>query len=55
MNQRESIIRGKHVTGHRLECDDKDGTAFVGARGRFLDVNMGPPPDGDPPLRRWGW
>ncbi|MCP5365343.1 MAG: DJ-1/PfpI family protein [Hyphomicrobiales bacterium] len=44
MNQRESIIRGKHVTGHCLEYDYKDGTAFVEARGRFLNFNMGPPP-----------
>lgn len=44
MNERESIIRGKHVTGHCLEYDYKDGTGFVEARGRFLDFNMGPPP-----------
>jgi putative intracellular protease/amidase len=44
MNLRESIIRGKHVTGHCLEYDYKDGTAFVEARGRFLNFNMGPPP-----------
>jgi putative intracellular protease/amidase len=44
MNERESIIRGKHVTGHCLEYDYKDGTAFVRARGEFLDFNMGPPP-----------
>jgi putative intracellular protease/amidase len=36
---RKSIIRGKHVTGHPLEYDYKDGTGFVG-----VDFNMGPPP-----------
>jgi putative intracellular protease/amidase len=36
---RKSIIAGKHVTGHPLEYDYKDGTGFVGA-----DINMGPPP-----------
>ena len=36
---RKSIIRGKHVTGHPLEYDYKDGTGFVGS-----DLNMGPPP-----------
>lgn len=44
MNLRQSIIRGKHVTGHCLEYDYQDGTAFVRARGEFLDFNMGPPP-----------
>jgi putative intracellular protease/amidase len=44
MNLRESIIWGKHVTGHCLEYDYKDGTAFVQSRGTFLDFNMGPPP-----------
>ncbi|MCB2261591.1 MAG: DJ-1/PfpI family protein [Candidatus Thiosymbion ectosymbiont of Robbea hypermnestra] len=44
MNLRQSIIRGKHVTGHCLEYDYKDGTAFVESRGNFLDFNMGPPP-----------
>jgi putative intracellular protease/amidase len=44
MNLRESIIRGKHVTGHCLEYDYQDGTSFVRARGTFLDFNMGPPP-----------
>ena len=44
MNERRSIIWGKHVTGHCLEYDYKDGTAFVSARGQFLDFNMGPPP-----------
>ncbi|UCH26546.1 MAG: type 1 glutamine amidotransferase domain-containing protein [Trueperaceae bacterium] len=36
---RKSIIWGKHVTGHPLEYDYKDGTGFVGT-----DFNMGPPP-----------
>ncbi|WP_371785574.1 type 1 glutamine amidotransferase domain-containing protein [Streptosporangium subroseum] len=36
---RSSIIRGKHVTGHCKEYDYKDGTGFVG-----VDFNMGPPP-----------
>ncbi|MEU7751298.1 type 1 glutamine amidotransferase domain-containing protein [Micromonospora sp. NPDC049101] len=36
---RESIIWGKHVTGHCKEYDYKDGTGFVG-----VDFNMGPPP-----------
>jgi putative intracellular protease/amidase len=36
---RTSIIRGKHVTGHCKEYDYKDGTGFVG-----VDFNMGPPP-----------
>lgn len=44
MNLRRSIIWGKHVTGHCLEYDYKDGTGFVEARGRFLNFNMGPPP-----------
>ncbi|MEU3252065.1 type 1 glutamine amidotransferase domain-containing protein [Streptomyces sp. NPDC006997] len=37
--ERESIIRGKHVTGHCIEYDYLDGTGFVGT-----DFNMGPPP-----------
>jgi len=36
---RKSIISGKHVTGHCLEYDYKDGTGFMG-----VDFNMGPPP-----------
>ncbi|MFD9004739.1 type 1 glutamine amidotransferase domain-containing protein [Streptomyces sp. NPDC059582] len=36
---RQSIIRGKHVTGHCIEYDYLDGTGFVGT-----DFNMGPPP-----------
>jgi putative intracellular protease/amidase len=44
MNLRESIIRGKHVTGHCFEYDYQDGTGFVRARNEPLDFNMGPPP-----------
>lgn len=36
---RTSIIWGKHVTGHALEYDYKDGTGFLNT-----DLNMGPPP-----------
>jgi putative intracellular protease/amidase len=36
---RASILRGKHVTGHCKEYDYKDGTGFLG-----VDFNMGPPP-----------
>jgi putative intracellular protease/amidase len=36
---RKSIIQGKHVTGHAMEYDYKDGTGFLNA-----DINMGPPP-----------
>lgn len=38
-NERTSIIRGKHVTGHCIEYDYLDGTGFVGT-----DLNIGPPP-----------
>lgn len=38
-NERQSIIRGKHVTGHCIEYDYHDGTGFIGT-----DLNMGPPP-----------
>ncbi|MDP8929131.1 MAG: type 1 glutamine amidotransferase domain-containing protein [Actinomycetota bacterium] len=38
-DHRKSIIWGKHVTGHPLEYDYKDGTGFVGT-----DFDMGPPP-----------
>ena len=38
-NERRSIIRGKHVTGHCLEYDYHDGTGFL-----HTDFNMGPPP-----------
>ncbi|MDH4128828.1 MAG: type 1 glutamine amidotransferase domain-containing protein [Spirochaetota bacterium] len=37
--ERKSIIYGKHVTGHPIEYDYKDGTGFYG-----VDFNMGPPP-----------
>ena len=36
---RKSIILGRHVTGHPLEYDYKDGTGFLN-----VDFNMGPPP-----------
>ena len=36
---RKSIIAGKHVTGHALEYDYKDGTGFLNT-----NLNMGPPP-----------
>ncbi|MBF2073094.1 MAG: type 1 glutamine amidotransferase domain-containing protein [Synechococcales cyanobacterium C42_A2020_086] len=39
IGDRKSILWGKHVTGHCLEYDYKDGTGFVGT-----DFNMGPPP-----------
>ncbi len=39
LGDRKSILWGKHVTGHCLEYDYKDGTGFVG-----IDFNMGPPP-----------
>jgi putative intracellular protease/amidase len=38
-NERRSIIRGKHVTGHCIEYDYHDGTGFL-----HTDLNMGPPP-----------
>ena len=38
-NERKSIIRGKHVTGHCIEYDYHDGTGFL-----HTDFNMGPPP-----------
>jgi putative intracellular protease/amidase len=38
-DDRRSIIAGKHVTGHCIEYDYKDGTGFMGT-----DFNMGPPP-----------
>ncbi|MAT38359.1 MAG: type 1 glutamine amidotransferase domain-containing protein [Ectothiorhodospiraceae bacterium] len=42
---RESIIAGKHVTGHPLEYDYHDGTGFFdAAKGDWVDFNMGPPP-----------
>jgi len=39
LQDRKSIIWGKHVTGHCKEYDYKDGTGFLGT-----DLNMGPPP-----------
>ncbi|MEJ7651986.1 MAG: type 1 glutamine amidotransferase domain-containing protein [Chloroflexia bacterium] len=39
LEDRKSIIIGKHVTGHCKEYDYKDGTGFMG-----VDFNMGPPP-----------
>lgn len=39
IRKRKSIIWGKHVTGHPLEYDYKNGTGFLG-----VDFNMGPPP-----------
>jgi putative intracellular protease/amidase len=36
---RTSIIKNKHVTGHCKEYDYKDGTGFMG-----VEFNMGPPP-----------
>ncbi len=39
IQDRASIIWGKHVTGHPIEYDYKDGTGFMGT-----DFNMGPPP-----------
>jgi putative intracellular protease/amidase len=36
--ERKSIIWGKHVTGHALEYDYKDGTGFIKS-----DLNYGPP------------
>lgn len=38
IGDRRSIIQGKHVTGHCLEYDYKDGTGFMGT-----DLNFGPP------------
>src|SRR5215813_13814667 len=40
LEDRKSIIWGKHVTGHCKEYDYKDGTGFLGVD----DFNMGPPP-----------
>lgn len=44
LDDRKSIIWGKHVTGHCKEYDYLDGTGFMVARDKFLDFNMGPPP-----------
>jgi putative intracellular protease/amidase len=43
-NDRQSIIRGKRVTGHCKEYDYKDGTGFMKKRGEFHPINIGPPP-----------
>jgi putative intracellular protease/amidase len=37
--ERKSIIWGKHITGHALEYDYKDGTGFLNT-----NINIGPPP-----------
>ena len=39
LGDRKSILWGKHVTGHCLEYDYKDGTGFA-----VTDINIGPPP-----------
>lgn len=39
LENRKSIIWGKHVTGHCKEYDYHDGTGFMGT-----DFNIGPPP-----------
>ncbi|CCG08999.1 type 1 glutamine amidotransferase domain-containing protein [Pararhodospirillum photometricum] len=39
LNERQSILHGRHVTGHTVEYDYHDGTGFLGS-----DLNMGPPP-----------
>ncbi len=39
LDDRKCIIRGKHVTGHCIEYDYKDGTGFLGT-----DFVIGPPP-----------
>jgi putative intracellular protease/amidase len=39
LEERASILWGKHVTGHPKEYDYKDGTGFIG-----VEFNMGPPP-----------
>ncbi|GEO81297.1 type 1 glutamine amidotransferase domain-containing protein [Pararhodospirillum oryzae] len=39
LNERKSILWGRHVTGHTVEYDYHDGTGFLGS-----DLNMGPPP-----------
>jgi putative intracellular protease/amidase len=45
IGDRRSIIWGKHVTGHCLEYDYKDGTGFMGTNiASCLDsINFGPP------------
>ena len=39
IDDRKSLLRGKHVTGHCIEYDYKDGTGFLNT-----DLNLGPPP-----------
>ncbi|KPI02570.1 ThiJ/PfpI domain-containing protein [Actinobacteria bacterium OK074] len=39
LENRTSLLWGRHVTGHPKEYDYKDGTGFLG-----VDFNMGPPP-----------
>jgi len=45
IGDRQSIIWGKHVTGHCLEYDYKDGTAFNGTNidPCLNNINFGPP------------
>lgn len=38
-NERKSIIKSKHITGHCIEYDYHNGTGFLNT-----DFNMGPPP-----------
>jgi putative intracellular protease/amidase len=38
-NERKSIIKGKHITGHCIEYDYHDHTGFL-----HTSLNMGPPP-----------
>jgi putative intracellular protease/amidase len=38
-DERKSILKGKHVTGHCIEYDYHDGTGFL-----HTDFNMGAPP-----------
>ena len=42
ISDRKSLLWGKHVTGHCLEYDYKDGTGFLGDD--VSNFNMGPPP-----------
>lgn len=39
IRDRKSILKDKHVTGHPIEYDYKDGTGFLNS-----NLNMGPPP-----------
>lgn len=41
---RESIIKNKHVTGHCKEYDYKDGHGVMKGKTEFHDLNFGPPP-----------